>query len=424
VDDSGKTLYYFSKDAANPNACQEKCLENWPIYYADKLKVPAELDKSDFGVLVRADGTKQTTYKGWPLYDYIGDKNAGDTNGEAVNKVWFVVKGSSFAAIAQKEGLGSYLTDSGGRTLYYFDRDSKGVSACSGPCEANWPIFYQENIQAPTGTMQGDFGTLVRADGKMQTTYKGYPLYYYAKDLKRGDTTGQGVNDLWYVVDPAAFTATKAADFDVKLVSTQEGKVLADSKGRALYIFAKDEADLNSCKGQCLVNWPIFHSDSLKVSADLKAEDFGMFTRADGTMQITYRGWPLYYYIKDQYPGQILGQNVGKVWFLAGPDLTMALKKPDAAAPSLPADQAGKDRNIEISGFKFSVPELTVEAGAKVTFTNRDSIRHNAVAVDGSFRIPLLAKDESAAITLDKPGVYEYYCEPHKSSMTGKIIVK
>jgi predicted lipoprotein with Yx(FWY)xxD motif len=60
-----------------------------------------------------------------------------------------------------------------------------------------------------------DFGSMTLSDGTMVTTYKGYPLYYYASDTKRGDTNGQGFKNVWYVVNPASFagtTAQKAAD--------------------------------------------------------------------------------------------------------------------------------------------------------------------------------------------------------------------
>jgi plastocyanin len=79
---------------------------------------------------------------------------------------------------------------------------------------------------------------------------------------------------------------------------------------------------------------------------------------------------------------------------------------------------------IEISDFSFSPGELTVEAGSTVTFKNLDNVQHNAVAADGSFKIPLLDENGTATITLSAPGEYEYYCVPHKSFMKGKIIVK
>jgi predicted lipoprotein with Yx(FWY)xxD motif len=55
------------------------------------------------------------------------------------------------------------------------------------------------------GTVPADFGTLTRSDGKMQTTFRGYPLYYFFKDQMAGDMKGQGVKDVWYLVDPANF---------------------------------------------------------------------------------------------------------------------------------------------------------------------------------------------------------------------------
>jgi len=50
-----------------------------------------------------------------------------------------------------------------------------------------------------------DFGTITREDGKKQTTFRGYPLYYWAGDKAPGDTKGQGVGNVWYVIDPTKF---------------------------------------------------------------------------------------------------------------------------------------------------------------------------------------------------------------------------
>ncbi len=104
--------------------------------------------------------------------------------------------------VAKKEGIGSYLTDINGMTLYYFKKDSAGKSACEGPCVENWPLYYRETVAPKDGLAAGDFGTIARPDGKKQTTYKGMPLYYFVKDKKPGDTLGQGVKDVWYVVNP------------------------------------------------------------------------------------------------------------------------------------------------------------------------------------------------------------------------------
>lgn len=104
--------------------------------------------------------------------------------------------------IKNKDGIGSYLSDEKGMTLYLFTKDTPGMSACAGPCVDKWPLFTAENVTVPDGVKAADFGMITRADGKKQTTYKGLPLYYFVKDIKAGDTTGQGVNGVWYVVAP------------------------------------------------------------------------------------------------------------------------------------------------------------------------------------------------------------------------------
>jgi len=119
-----------------------------------------------------------------------------------------LLAGAAFAEtlmVKSKEGVGSYLADAKGMTLYYFKNDSPGKSACSGACLGRWPVFYSDKITPPAGAAEGDFGSITRDDGKKQTTFRGYPLYYFAGDAKTGDTAGQGVNNVWFVVDPASF---------------------------------------------------------------------------------------------------------------------------------------------------------------------------------------------------------------------------
>ncbi len=111
--------------------------------------------------------------------------------------------------IREKPGVGKYLTDSSGKTLYWFKKDSPGKSACSGGCLEKWPVFHAENVSPPKGLSKEDFATISREDGKKQTTFKDYPLYYFENDKKSGDTTGQGKNDVWFVVNPDNFPLKK-----------------------------------------------------------------------------------------------------------------------------------------------------------------------------------------------------------------------
>lgn len=104
--------------------------------------------------------------------------------------------------LLENEKAGEYLADSKGRALYYFKKDEAGKSNCSGDCLANWPAFTQEDIAVPEGFDKKDFDTITREDnGEKQVTYKGFPLYYFAKDQQEGDVNGQGVKDVWFVVN-------------------------------------------------------------------------------------------------------------------------------------------------------------------------------------------------------------------------------
>ena len=104
--------------------------------------------------------------------------------------------------VAEKEKVGSYLTDAKGMTLYVFKKDSPGKSACAGDCVTKWPLYYREKVGVSGNLKAADFGTITREDAKKQTTYKGMPLYYFAADKAASDTNGQGVKDVWFVATP------------------------------------------------------------------------------------------------------------------------------------------------------------------------------------------------------------------------------
>jgi predicted lipoprotein with Yx(FWY)xxD motif len=111
--------------------------------------------------------------------------------------------------VAEKADLGKYLTDAKGMTLYWYAKDAPGTSTCAGPCVERWPLYFRESVAATGGLKAEDFGTITREDGKKQTTYKGYPLYYWVQDKKPGDTTGHAVNNVWWVVNPEKFSPAK-----------------------------------------------------------------------------------------------------------------------------------------------------------------------------------------------------------------------
>jgi predicted lipoprotein with Yx(FWY)xxD motif len=91
------------------------------------------------------------------------------------------------------------LTNDKGMTLYVFDKDSGGKSACNGPCAGNWPP-----LMATAGTMpMGNYSIITRDDGSKQWAYNGRPLYTWKNDKKPGDITGDGfLNGAWHIAQP------------------------------------------------------------------------------------------------------------------------------------------------------------------------------------------------------------------------------
>jgi predicted lipoprotein with Yx(FWY)xxD motif len=201
VDSQGKTLYYFANDipASGASSCNGQCAVVWPVFSTGTITVSSPLDAADFGTITRADGTKQTTYYGWPLYYYQGDTKPGDVNGEDVLKVWYVVTPDESVLIANNKNLGSYLTDTSGKTLYFFTKDTPGASTCTGTCLGLWPAFNADPVTAPSVLNPSDFTSVSRFDGVKQTAYMGKPLYFYSGDTKPGEVKGQGFNNVWYV---------------------------------------------------------------------------------------------------------------------------------------------------------------------------------------------------------------------------------
>jgi len=107
-------------------------------------------------------------------------------------------------AKTMETSLGTVLVDQNGMTLYTFDKDQKGaaMSACVDKCIENWPP-----LLAADGAMAEGEWTIVDvkdADGAMKKmwAYEGWPLYFFVKDTKAGDVTGDGVGGVWHVVKP------------------------------------------------------------------------------------------------------------------------------------------------------------------------------------------------------------------------------
>jgi len=106
--------------------------------------------------------------------------------------------------VKSKTGIGAYLADEDGMALYQSKKDSPGKSACGAAdgCLEKWPVFYIDKLEPAIGFEPASIAVITRADGKKQTTYMGFPLYYFSKDITADDTLGQGVDNVWYVAVP------------------------------------------------------------------------------------------------------------------------------------------------------------------------------------------------------------------------------
>jgi predicted lipoprotein with Yx(FWY)xxD motif len=128
----------------------------------------------------------------------------------AIASAAFAASGPSGPATVKSRStsLGTILVDAKGRTLYLFEKDRAGKSACSGACAKNWPPLLTKGAPKAAGSARkAKLGTTRRADGTSQVTYAGHPLYTFVVDAgKPGSTKGEGIEAFgaeWYVVGTA-----------------------------------------------------------------------------------------------------------------------------------------------------------------------------------------------------------------------------
>ena len=112
---------------------------------------------------------------------------------------------SSAVLTTADSSLGEIVVDGEGMTVYMFDNDTQGadVSVCEGECATNWPAVTTDSDTPEVEGVTGEVGTIEGVDGSTQVTLNGWPLYYFIGDEAAGDTNGQGVQDVWWVLTPA-----------------------------------------------------------------------------------------------------------------------------------------------------------------------------------------------------------------------------
>jgi predicted lipoprotein with Yx(FWY)xxD motif len=231
--------------------------------------------------------------------------------------------------------IDGYLADAAGQALYMFVDDVAGVaeSACLGECARAWPPF-----DVPAAVTRGldpaDISRFHRQDGLWQTKYKGHALYYYAAEGGRLSVSGDGHAGRWFVArDYLAFLGA-ARVFAPTGGGATNTAYLTDGFGRTLYVCLDDQprtalsAAISSCDAACTAQRPVFAvSESARTTllpSAIEPAELGELERPDGQVQITYRGWPLYYCRGDGDAGSTEGHN-DRAWRAIDP-LTFGLQ--------------------------------------------------------------------------------------------------
>jgi predicted lipoprotein with Yx(FWY)xxD motif len=126
----------------------------------------------------------------------------GDDQGSGATATTAAAQPAAEGTVAvASTGLGEVLVDAKGRTLYVFTKDKGDQSVCSGKCAVAWPALTVTGAATPgTGVEASLLSTSKQANGSSQVTYGGKPLYHFAGDMAPGDTKGQGLNGVWWVV--------------------------------------------------------------------------------------------------------------------------------------------------------------------------------------------------------------------------------
>ena len=267
-----------------------------------------------------APSANHSEYSSFTVIELFELEDAGEITTEDLIAELKLRKANRVGATSE-ESLGRHLVDSDGNTLYLFTRDERNVSNCSGGCAAAWPpkLVHGDPISFG-GINAGRLSTIERDDGGTQATYNGKPLYYYASDENPGDTLGQDRGDVWFLVSSDGGPIRTAA----KVIGTDAGDmgtILTDPSGNSLYLFTRDERNVSNCSGGCALAWPpLLTVDDPVAGEGLDEGRIGTIDRSDGSKQVTYNGWPLYYYATDAKPGDTMGQDRGGVWFVVNTD--------------------------------------------------------------------------------------------------------
>ncbi|HTJ64212.1 MAG TPA: hypothetical protein VL899_10400 [Alphaproteobacteria bacterium] len=340
------TIYTSDKDTQPGVAsCTGDCAKDFV-----PLAAPADAKPSGFwGVIALADGTKQWTRHGKPLYTYALDKNAGDIKGAQVES-WHWVLNNAMYGITLPEGIvteemvaagGQTFVDPKGRTIYAFSGDinaDKVKCAPGATCNSEFSPLLAPQL----ATVLGDFKAISRPDGTKQWAYQSEPLYTYDGDAEHGDSKGRLVDPRFHVALAEKYFQPEGVKFGINVRGMD---YLTDAKGMTVY--ARDRFHFqvggfslrggqagvpqlgqflgtNTCKDDCLKTYiPVAAPEDAKPSGY-----WSVMKRKEGGSQWAYMGYALYTYTGDLKPGDETAHD----------DFDISLGKTLPAIPQNPID--------------------------------------------------------------------------------------
>lgn len=324
--------------------------------------------------------------------------------------------------------MGDYLVDAKGMTLYIFTRDTVGKSAATAAVLANWPIFYAATVTVPSSLTAGDFGSITRDDGSKQSTFKGMPLYYFVRDQAPGDWAGQGLNGVWWIINPAKFppailqiATPKNGDnitgSSVPVTIQVTNFNLADKQGQANvagegHVHYYLDVDAPTAPGK-----PAIPASGVWAHVASASNTFSSVAPGAHTISVLLVN-------NDHTP--LIPITVIKV--------SVNVQAPAAAPTPTPAATGpAVALNLTAQGFQFQQRTLTAIAGSSVTltFTNNDSgTPHNFALYTNSGGTPVFVGQTIAGVgnitykftAPANAGTYFFRCDVHPS-MTGSFVV-
>jgi predicted lipoprotein with Yx(FWY)xxD motif len=333
IDSAGFSLYEFSGDGAsavlgclptNKAPDGTPCTYFWPPLMATgPLVAGPGVSQHGLGQMNRPGIGKQVTYFGQPLYRFLFDSAAGQTNGEDVTSFlgfWRLMSTAGLPA-ADRASVRLELSANGAvldtptafgftRSLYHLSFEPRMGTTCTGGCAAFWPPLLTDQMpSAGPGVNSTGLGLLRRSNGSLQVTYFGKPLYLFAFDLGAGAPSGQtnGNNlidafdkGVWDTLSaegrpvPGAITVGTETSGSQTLLATP-ATVGGLGTTATIYAFTSDTATSSNCTETCARFWPpLLTSQPPVAGAGADPTKLGTIQRQDGSFQISYNGHPLY----------------------------------------------------------------------------------------------------------------------------------